>query len=68
MLPASEVEAIREQTRYKWALFMKDWTAAAAHRQAREDAIAATEIADRQTVNDPVAMGTSRSFRRQVGR
>lgn len=66
VLPAAEVAAIREEARYKWALFSKDYEAAAVHRQAREDEIASLEIGDRQTHDDPIPLGLADSFRREL--
>lgn len=67
VLPASEVSAIREHCRYKWKLYKNDYTGAAAHRQAREDDIAALEVADRQNSEEPLRLGFDSEFSNQLG-
>ena len=66
-LPAAEVAAIREECRYKWALFTKDYEVAAIHRQARDEEIATLEINDREVSEDPLHLGVDAAFLRQLG-
>jgi len=66
-LPASEVMAIESQALYKWALFTGDEQKVNMYQRAREDDIAALEINDRVTSEDPIQQGVGESFASQVG-
>ena len=67
VLPAAEVPAIRAQFQYSWALFRKNFDEAGVYRQVRDDEIAANEINDRVTVEDPPMQGLTESFLRELG-
>jgi len=66
-LPPAEVMAIESQALYKWALFTGDEQKVAMYQRAREDDIAALEINDRVTSEDPFQQGVGDSFATQLG-
>jgi len=66
-LPAAETAAVLEQALYKWALYTGDAEKQGMYQRAREDDIAALEINDRVTSEDPFQQGVGGSFADQLG-
>lgn len=65
-LPAAESSALLHRILSQLAAAEKDWQGAQFHKGLMEDEIAALEIADRQTVDAPLRMGTDPDFERQM--
>ncbi len=51
---------------YQWSLYNRRFEEAGVYRQAREDAISATEVADDITVEAVRAVGTDEDFSREM--
>ena len=66
VLPAGYVPEIRAHLMHKWAIYTKDFTQAGVLRQVREDEIAASQINDNVSTEDPVQMGFDDAFTRQM--
>ncbi len=66
-LPAAEVKAIRYEAQTAWALYDQDFDKVQHYERATERAIAALEVNDRVTTEDPYLQGLDEQFSRQLG-